>query len=267
MVRRKQDRLLNSFALSAYAWSFSKPLNWGVGGPEAWPQTKPYANSEDSQDQRGFRIFDWYQAMAQSVLRTTLPIFLFQAGAPAPNHARVEEIQPENEVEKVLTISRLLAGEEVGDEARISANPAIPREVVCAAFWLLAAAEGSPAEPFAWYNTDGEARTQVETLRAWRARAKVNQLGANRIKHYLLLPAYDWGVDEVHLEAIRPFIRKYRPTIGFSADEAVLADCVTVIGDEQVYPEEALNRLRQAGCRVERIQGDGTTIASLLAER
>jgi hypothetical protein len=139
--------------------------------------------------------------------------------------------------------------------------------VVSAALCILAASEGRPSEQYAWYRADGKARPQVETLRAWRARAKVTQLGANRIKHYLLLPAYDWGVDEVHLEAIRPFIRKYRPTVGFSSDEAVLADCVTVIGDETAYPEEALNRMRQAGCRVERIQGDGTTIASLLAER
>jgi hypothetical protein len=267
MLRRKQEKLVNSMAISAYGWTFGKPLEWGAGGPDAWPQAKPYATPQDSQDQQGFRIFEWYEAIARSVLHTPLPIFLFQAGAPTPAVPGSTPESPENEVEKTLAITHLLAGEETGTETLSVTNPPILPEVVCAAFWLLAAAEGSPSEQFAWYDSDGKTRPQVETLRAWRARAKVTQLGANRIKHYLLLPAYEWGVDEVHLEAIRPFIRKYRPTVGFSSDEAVLADCVTVIGDETAYPEEALNRLRQAGCRVERIQGDGTTIASLLSER
>lgn len=267
MIRRKQEKLVNSMALSAYAWTYGRPLDWGAGGPDAWPHAKPYTTPEGSQDQQGFRIFDWYQAMVRSILRTSMPIFLLQAGAPAPGLPNSTSISPENEVEKAITISRLLSGEEIGDESKSLANPSIPPEVVCGAFWLLAAPEGSPSEQFAWYDADGKARPQVETLRACRARARVTQLGANRIKHYLLLPAYDWGIDEVHLEAIRPFLRKYRPTVGFSSTEAVLADYVTVIGDETAYPEEVLNRLRQAGCRVERIQGDGTTIASLLAER
>jgi hypothetical protein len=176
-------------------------------------------------------------------------------------------VPPDTTLENSLTIARLLTGEITAEGSPLQSNPPITPDVVCGAFWLLAASEGSPYEQYAWFDAEGNPRPLVEAMLAWRARAKVTQLGANRIKHYLLLPAYDWGIDEVHLEAIRPFMRKYRPAMGFSADEAVLADCVTVIGDETAYSEEALNRLRQAGCRVERIQGDGTTIASLLAER
>lgn len=90
--------------------------------------------------------------------------------------------------------------------------------------------------------------------------------GSHPISHYLLLPAYAWGVSDWHLTAVRPYLKKFRPTLGFSLEEALLAERVTVVGNEHDYPEEALNALRAAGCLVERIGGDGTSIATTLVE-
>ncbi len=87
------------------------------------------------------------------------------------------------------------------------------------------------------------------------------------IDHYLLLPLYEWGVADWHLDVIRPFIKKHRVTVGFSVREAALAKKVTVVGNAQSFPEELLEKLRATGCDVERIQGDGTSIASQLATR
>lgn len=264
MLRRKQDRLAHSMALSAYAWTAGKSLDWGSGGPDRWPHSRPYSTPEGSQDQRGFRVYEWYQSVAYSVLRENRPIFLFQSGAAGAPAAKKTSLN----LQDSLNIARLLAGEKViSNEAEQDTLDPIHPSVVCSASWLLSSVPGHIYEPDAWYTPEGKANPIAETIRNWRARAKVSQLGVNRIRHYLLLPAYEWGIDEVHLEAIRPFLRKYRPAVGFSIEEAVLADSVTVIGDELAYTDEALNRLRQAGCRVERIQGDGTTIASLLAER
>lgn len=268
LVRRKQDRILASLAFSAYAWTFGRSLDWGAGGPDSWQRSRPYYTPEGSQDQRGFHISDWYSAVIRSILHEPRPIFLFQAGYSGPLREDNSPGRGSSGSQTYLDIARLLSREQVyaGDETQQPYAP-ISNDVVFAAFWLLSASSGSPFEADAWFSAEGKPRPPAETIRAWRARAKIAQLGPNRIRHYLLLPAYEWGIDEVHLEAIRPFLRKYRPAVGFSIDEAVLADSVTVIGDETVYPEEALNRLRQTGCRVERIQGDGTTIASLLAER
>ncbi len=270
MLRRKQERLTRSLALSAYAWTHRKPLNWGAGGPERWPHTRPYLTPEGSQDQRGLHIADWYASIAKSVLDETLPIFQFQTGQPGlPLGGQAEKTStPGDACQVALAITRLLAKEKVfSAEDPSEALEPIHADVVCSAFWLLSALPGAAEEKQAWYSPEGKALPPAETIRTHKARAKVAKMGANRIRQYLLLPTYDWGIDEVHLEVIRPFLRKYRPTVGFSLDEAVLADAVTVIGDESVFPEDALNRLRQAGCRVERISGDGTTIASLLAER
>ena len=87
------------------------------------------------------------------------------------------------------------------------------------------------------------------------------------IPHYLVLPAFEWGLTDWHLQAARPFIRKYRPMIGFSLNYASMAAKVTVIGDSEQFPEADLDRLRNSGCEVERINGDGTSIATQLAEK
>ncbi len=87
------------------------------------------------------------------------------------------------------------------------------------------------------------------------------------IEHYLLLPVYEWGIADWHLEVIRPFIKKYRTTVGFSVKEAALAKKVTVVGNNHSFSDELLEKLRNIGCEVERISGDGTSIASQLSTR
>jgi hypothetical protein len=90
---------------------------------------------------------------------------------------------------------------------------------------------------------------------------------AHPLLHYLLLPSFEWGVADWHLDIIRPYVKKHRPTVGFSIQEASLAQQVTVVGDSGSFSEEALTFLRSNGSTVEEIIGDGTTIATLLAER
>jgi len=88
--------------------------------------------------------------------------------------------------------------------------------------------------------------------------------GSLPIAHYLLLPLPDTGAAEWLLEAARPYMLKHHPTTGYSPEEAALARRVTVVGGEQVFPEDLLASLRSQGCAVERIAGDGTEIATHL---
>jgi 16S rRNA U1498 N3-methylase RsmE len=99
--------------------------------------------------------------------------------------------------------------------------------------------------------------------------AAANNAAANNahpIAHYLLLPSYEWGIADWHLEVVRPFIKKHRPTLGFSLAEAAQAARVTVIGGEGCFAPVEIDRLRQAGCQVRQITGDGTIIATQLAD-
>jgi hypothetical protein len=156
-------------------------------------------------------------------------------------------------------------------------SPISPQVIACN-FWLLASSEDNLTQEFAWYKSDGDTLPIVNALRQWNNSqpgfaASASQAGSPKphpligqsISHYLLLPSYEWGIAEWHLDVIRPFVIKHRPTIGFSLEEASHAEHVTVIGGQGSFPEDELERLRTTGCSVERISGDGTSIATQLA--
>ncbi len=279
LQRRNQSPLLEKMALSAYAWTGDHSLNWGGGGPERWPGARSYSTPDGEQDQRGFRIADWYIAISHSILGKSLPIILFGAGTKVdPAAPSAPALDPLKHGQENLAIARLLAGEIVQDPA----NPeltleALPPQIICGNFWLMACRAGETACAQSWFQPDGQTLPAVSLLRQWagclgaktatdpivtESRSKRRQ-----ISHYLLLPMYEWGVADWHLDIIRPYVKKYQPTIGFSLIEAELANRVTVIGGPDQFSDESLNHLRSAGCVVERINGDGTSIATILAER
>ncbi len=266
LERRKQTALLQNLVLSAWARTGSKSLDWGAGGPERWPESRPYVTPAGSEDQRGFRIYDWYQSAAMAVLGRHVPVLLFGAGA-ASGHLYTGEHR-----EMALNIARLLAGEVIPDpQDPTTALQPIPETVLACNLWQLAGGAD------AWYPDGGEPLSAIAAIKEWRAeRAKGGAKGtiphtggsaARPIRHYLLLPTYEWGISEWHLSIIRPFVQKHAPTVGFSPAEAALAQRVTVVGGDQCFPDEILDQLRAAGCAVERVSGDGTSIATQLAER
>ncbi len=252
LQRRGSEGLLSELVIGAQAWAGDRPLDWGVGGPERWPGARPYCTPADEQDQCGFRVADWYDAIIRSVLNAPRPLFLFEMGCPPG----------EEHAARNLTMARLLKGETV------DGHPPLPSAVIGGAFWLLSASPDDPTSSQAWYPPQGEPLPVVQTFAQWQNNTPKSGAPPAResrpISHYLLLPSYEWGIAEAHLEMIRPLIKRHKPTIGFSLEEAAQARRVTVIGSEEDFPEAALRQLRAGGCIVERLPADGTTLASHL---
>jgi hypothetical protein len=97
-------------------------------------------------------------------------------------------------------------------------------------------------------------------------KAKAHYEGHKPLKHYLLLPAYASGVSDVVLNKVRPLIKKYRPTVGFSLEEAACASKVSIYPDPVLFKDEQINQLRAAGCEVEILPQSGIEIATLLQD-
>jgi hypothetical protein len=74
--------------------------------------------------------------------------------------------------------------------------------------------------------------------------------------HYVLFwnTPDDWG-EEDFLGA-QNYIGRFRPTVGFSLDDAMQADYVTIVGGPLGVSSEAEGLLSAAGCKVERVAGD-----------
>jgi len=281
--RRCTKNFINKLVLGAYAYVEDQPINWGAGGPDRWPLARPYHTSKDQQDQRGFYIFNWYLQIAEAILGDSVPIILFGAGKRR-NIMDTSEDTYLLEVEHAkhnLMLAKLVC-DHITAEPEVAEFEPIPSQVIACNFWLLTATRESPHVSNAWFQPDGNALTIVEVMykwltdqsvRNWEHSTQVPELASqtssqhngSAIEHYLLLPLYDWGVSEWYLDVVRPFILKHKPTVGFSPAEAARAQRVTVIGNEEVISEQIIEDLRRAGCRVNRISGDGTDIASVLA--
>ena len=268
--RRGYSNLIDRMGLASYAFTYHHDLDYGLGGPEKWPNTMPYVKSPESQDQRGFRNYEWLQSAVRSAIGRELPTFLLGAGIKEPGAA----YSPEAHAGICLNILELLNN--------TSSENALPEYVQNCNFYTLCAEPGTPDFVHAWFRSEDEVLPIVDLLlnvhlgkdASFVKGANVDEttdfsrfVADHPIEHYLLLPLYDWGVAEYHLEVTRPFVQRHHPTVGFSIEEAALAKKVTVIGGDQTFPEEQLARLRAGGSIVERITGDGISIATQLAER
>lgn len=271
MQRRGYHALIDHLGIASYAYTFNHDLDYGAGGPGKWPNALPYGKPADSQDQQGFRNYEWLQSAAISAIGKELPLFMLGAGVKEPGSA----YSPELHAGVCLNIIELLKKDSLDNR--------IPDTVQSCNFYLLSADPSASDHAHAWYKADGGVLpivnllsnpgllnyTQPGDLGSTNDEFGIlnKSIASHPIAHYLLLPLYDWGVADYHLEVTRPFVQKHHPTIGFSIQEASLAIKVTVIGGEQTFPEEMLSQLRASGSIVERITGDGTSIATQLAER
>ncbi len=249
--RRASAPLLSRLILSAYAALNGKPLSWGGGGPESWPEAHPYSTPENSEDQRRFRIAEWYLTLSETILEKKLPLLMLGIRGPAPEDQDLNQF--------------LMDGAKLISRQEVDGLDPLPEQVLGGAYWVLTAEENCCAGQYSWYQADGTPKPIANHFLNGEANTVEKSREGFRFSHYLLLPTFEWGIADWHLNVTRGFIKRHQPTIGFSLDEAVQADQVTVLGGEEHFSEDDLSLLRNHGCLVRRIEGDGTKIASLLA--
>lgn len=273
LKRRGLADTLSKAAIGIRNFANNRPLDWGQGGRQAWPQARPYTETVDGQDHRGFRLFEWYSSIAEDELGHQLPMVTCANG-------------PQSSMLKGRPFDKELHASASASMARMMLDQDLPPIVLNHAFWLLAAERHQVDYLAAWFEADGTPRlpavgklyeiaqqapargqdTEIpalapaklpvqQELRAHSRRHSVK--GADKpISHYLLLPTFEWGVTKWHLTIVQEYVQAFLPTCGFSVQEAKQAEKVTIIGNEQGVGTEAVMELEAAGCQVERVAGD-----------
>lgn len=237
-LRRRNPLLAERLGVCAYAWAEGKPLEWGRGGPEVWPAAQPYLTPPDSEDHRGFRIFDWYAVEARAALGRVPPIFLLGMGS---RYGREPDETVEN---KDAAIARLFWEND------------LPAEVLGGAFWLLLAPPEAPEAGAAWLEPGGKPRGVVAALEALRPGRPHPETTAKRApveaeRHYILLPSFARGVPPHYLSAVLPWLQNGAATVGFRLEEALQAQRVTVLGQPDDFPAEVRAALQASGAVLE----------------
>jgi hypothetical protein len=233
--RRRNKSLLRDLHISFYAWTNDRPIDWGIGGPEKWENARPYLAIDDVQDHRGFRIFDWYDAIALRVAGELMPLICVGGGI----NQRITPVNPGRHEETILSIVHTL---ESGD---------LPTTVRNINFYLLACESTHVDVENAWFPSIDSPISSVNAIRKYISRNK--QAVRKPLRHYLLLPDGTEIQDIVSHIEVASILRKYSPVVGYSPFEAQLAQTVTLYGDEDDFGATIGKDLENSGCKVKRL--------------
>lgn len=261
LVERGETALLDKLVIGAYAWTEDKSMTWGAGGPESWPATMPYHTPENSEDQRGFRIFDWYNAISRAVLGNELPVIVVAAGVQRESGKPLDAFAGVRATKMAETLMR---------EPDPDKNNAVPANVLACNFWLLTAMPETPEIHSAWFKSNNGKPTKAgEEWILWRNGGEVKKSvsaaeGAAKaapaayaaengsIAHYLLLPTDA----SLPMDAVRSFMQQHQAMIGTSEQQAQQASRVTLAGSLQGFSDDLLRNLIQAGCTIDYLQSE-----------
>ncbi len=258
-VEQADDQIINQMMLSSFAWHMGRSLNWGAGGQTVWQEVKPYRMPKNSQDQCGFRAFEWYQQKAETILGKRLPSILLEAGIRArPGQASIPG--DVTDIEKIQSIQRLLNGENVFDVQETDyLIHAIPPEVQ-ACFYYLLSAENSPEQACAWFTPSGralvpgqaflQAHSTTEKTSIVPEPGKTQEMQINTIfeigRFILIDESLRTQMPEI-LEGLHAYIEKHKAMVGFSLDQAKQAAHVLIISEQATNMEPALDALQENG--------------------
>jgi hypothetical protein len=253
--RRKLDSILEHLMLSSYGYTFDKTLSWGIGGPERWSISKPYLTPAGQEDQLGFNNFEWIQAEAERSIGRKLPIMILDAGKRG---FMENQDASEGTLERIQLILLACRGQGKRDERSDKLFNQKDIAIEGCIFNLDTIEE----------SLDGTLSSEIfqQIFCEKNEGEKIPNAEEKQVvfSHYLLLPAHKSGVSDVVLNKVRPYIKKFQPTVGFSLEEAAFARRVSVFPDPLIFTEEQLNALRLEGCLVEILPESGIDIATSL---
>jgi hypothetical protein len=265
--------VINNLTFCAYGWDFGKPLDWGAGGPSSWPQAKAYRSDGKSENQLGFRVYEWHAAAVESVFSRKFPFHLLQIGLPKRIKNSVSDIL-KPDFPKQDAVMRLLNRENVYDPQEPDKLLShIPEDVLSGNFHLLTS--NNPLDlSFQWFSAEGEALSPAQAYAVRRTMVgqppqehsanptgKENEFQFNR---YVLISEELQNEAQDILEKMRPYLDRYKPMVGYSLHEAAQSAIVVYLTSVWEPDEESINMIRARGNLVKQVHPD--EIPNLLKE-
>ncbi len=234
----------NNLILSAFGWDWGHSIEWGSGGKKKWPETKPFHQKQNTQNQQGFRTYEWYLELSEKVFGKRLPIIILEAGIP--NDCFTGNSMNTVNTDTLFAITHLLAGENVFNpqNPEMLLSP-IPSEVIGCNFFILSAQMENKYFPYRWFTPKGDplapARTlgltdNTPTIQTEEQPAQINNPIEEfhfKYRRYILFSDSLKQDMPSLLEKLDPYIRNFKPHMGFSKVEAADAAYILIITDKK----------------------------------
>lgn len=233
IVREAPPAMIEHLTIACYGWDHGRGPRWGAGGPGAWPHSQPYICPPGSENQVGVRAFEWYGRTAQKTLDVKPPVIVL-AGGRGPGAE-----QRASAVETAETHAQIIS--DIGASG--------PEWLLCFCFFTLTAGEDQGHRAFALARAE---RPTGDPKPVEASPKMISPVQEKALRHYLLLPREQMK-DKSAWENAKGYVQAFQPAVGFSAQEAALAQRVTLAGGEDIFPSELEQKLRDGGSIVERL--------------
>ena len=265
--------IINNLTFCAYGWDFGKSLDWGAGGPSSWPRAKAYHLDGQSENQLGFRAYEWHSATIESVFSRKFPFHLLQIGHPGILNNSVS-VHWMPDFSKQDTVIRLLNRENVYDPQKPDYLLNHIHEEVLSGFFHLLASDNPTDLDSQWFSAQGEALAPAQAY-AVRHKAVSQPSGEKsasppsqklefQYKRYILL-SEDLRTEAPDILAeMQPYLDRYNPIVGYSIHKAAQSAMIIYITRDWQTDEEVLRKLRYGGNLVKQVHRD--EIPNLLVE-
>ena len=237
-------QIKNNLVLSAYGWDWGRSIEWGSGGKNKWPKTKPFHKKQNTQDQQSFRTYEWYLELSEKIFGKKLPIIILEAGVPNDSFVKCSVDTAPTVIP--FAITHLLNGKNVYDprNPELLLSP-IPPEVIGCNFFVLSAQNEKKYFPYRWFTPKGfplspaltsGLTNNVSTPQTEKNPAQINtpikQFQFKYRRYILFSDSLKHNMSSL-LEKLDPYIKKFKPHLGFSKVEAANAAYVLFITDEK----------------------------------
>jgi hypothetical protein len=155
LVARLDGSVLERTAIAMHNHGFGKPLSWGQGGQERWPEARPYFCPEESEDHLSFNLFEWYNEIAESVVGKSLGLLCMGSAVVGDPHTLEGGVwaDEDSHAERAVAL------------AKMQMEDTVPEYVINHVFWLLATEEGDENRVHSWYGTQGEECKAVSAMK------------------------------------------------------------------------------------------------------
>lgn len=265
----------NNITLSAYGWTYNRSLDWGAGGPAAWSESGPYQKpTAESQNQQGFRAYEWVDAAVRAVFGHSIPVMLLEAGI---HSNKGEDDSGTPQLSDQMNIVGLIKGRNVYNPE----NPnhllsPLPSFIESANFFVLSSNKPDH-ESLRWFQENGSRLPPAQSFYVREdlidlvAAAENPQPNTRQDEtpvfnyHRYILISHDLSSSAAEiLESLHPVIERDKPMVGFSSEDACQAAAITYITTDREADPELLHILRSRGSLISIIHPQD--IASMVRE-
>ncbi len=230
---------LDRLGVGIYNYAYNRPLSWGQGGRARWKDCLPYHTPPGSEDHIGFYLFQWYEEVIREQIGYSLPLISLGGGAgTAPS---------EREDASFSALEGKAAAQRNGEAVQMMMEGDLPDCLFDLALPLGAVMD----DPMAATVKSLKDLPRHPRYSSWNKPDKgLKSTFPKAIHHYLLLPS-----EEGSQAWPEKYVRRFHPTCGYSLEEAMQAEYVTIVGGGTGISPQEERKVRAAGCKVERVVG------------